>query len=66
MHTNMMGVRKRLLMKTKVCTKCNIDKNIEEFYRLAQGRHSMCHKCKSEYNKKRYHKLKKRKKEFGW
>ena len=53
-------------MKTKVCTKCNIDKNIEEFYRLAQGRHSMCHKCKSEYNKKRYHKLKKRKKEFGW
>ena len=46
-------------METKVCTQCKEDKPIKEFYKQTITRHSMCYKCKREYNKKRYAKQKK-------
>lgn len=40
-------------METKICTKCKIEKPIEEFNRnktSKDGRHCWCNSCKSEYN----------------
>ena len=40
---------------TKKCGKCNQIKNLEEFTvepKREGGRHSICRKCKSEYDKK--------------
>lgn len=43
-------------MKTKVCTKCKIEKSTDEFYkhcRHKDGFHTQCKKCDVERNKKR-------------
>ena len=53
-------------METKVCTQCKENKPIDEFYKQVLTRHSMCYKCKREYNKKRYAKLKKHVKQSKW
>lgn len=37
-------------MKTKICTKCNIEKNITEFYKGGKYYNSICKKCKIKYN----------------
>ena len=41
-------------MRTKVCTRCKEDKPIDQYYKQPLTVHSMCNKCKSEYNKERY------------
>ena len=51
---------------TKICTQCKEAKPIDEFYRQALTRHSMCTECKSKYNKKRYAKQKKLLQDSKW
>lgn len=45
----------RFAMSTKVCTKCGVEKNLEEFHRQPsgpQGRHSWCRRCFNAYKKR--------------
>ena len=53
-------------MRTKVCTQCKEDKPIDQYYKQAITRHSMCHKCRLEYGRKRYARLKKQKQKSNW
>lgn len=42
-----------LFLLSKTCTKCSVEKDIEEFNKMASGRHgyhSHCKQCQSEYN----------------
>lgn len=44
-------------MKTKICTKCNIEKEIKEFSKKKENKDGLdywCKDCKKEYDKKRY------------
>ena len=44
-------------MTTKICTKCNVEKDIDDFHKKKSGtlgRNSMCKECRSKYIKSHY------------
>jgi hypothetical protein len=51
-------------MKTKICIKCNVEKNLDEFCKgkkYADGRRGTCKECHNEYIRKYHHKNKEKK-----
>ena len=49
----------------KTCTQCKEEKPDAVFIKAGIQRHSMCNPCRKKYHTDRYHRLKKRRNEYG-
>ena len=49
----------------KTCTQCKEEQPDTDFIKMGMQRHSMCHPCRKKYNRDNYHRLKKRRDEYG-
>ena len=50
----------------KLCTHCDKEKPLKEFYKQALTHHSMCDSCRSAYNRKVYLEKKAKLRQFKW
>ena len=49
----------------KTCTKCKEEQPDAVFIKMGMQRHSMCDPCRKKYHRDNYHRLKKRRDEYG-